>query len=203
MELIFATNNQHKATEINSLLGENWDVKSLSDLNFNDEIPETGDTLEDNALEKARYVHQLWGKNCFADDTGLEVEALQGAPGIFSARYAGENKDSSKNIDKLLEELKGQSNRKARFRTVIALIINGREFLFEGIVEGQILENRKGNGGFGYDPVFKPDETDLSFAQMPLSEKNLISHRARAIEKLIDHLENPLTSNSLTKTRPR
>lgn len=190
MELIFATNNQHKATEINSLLGQNWAVKSLADLNFNEEVPETGDTLEDNALEKARYIHQLWGKNCFADDTGLEVEALHGAPGVFSARYAGEDKDSSKNINRLLEELKGQSNRKARFRTVIALIIEGREFLFEGIVNGQILENREGNGGFGYDPVFKPDEADVSFAQMPLSEKNLISHRARAMKKLTDFLNN-------------
>lgn len=190
MELIFATNNQHKATEINSLLGQNWAVKSLADLNFNEDVPETGDTLEDNALEKARYIHQLWGKNCFADDTGLEVEALHGAPGVFSARYAGEDKDSSKNINRLLEELKGQSNRKARFRTVIALIIEGRELLFEGIVNGQILESREGNGGFGYDPVFKPDEADVSFAQMPLSEKNLISHRARAMKKLTDFLNN-------------
>jgi XTP/dITP diphosphohydrolase len=190
MELIFATNNQHKATEINSLLGQNWDVKSLADLEYHEEVPETGDTLEDNALEKARYVHQLWGKNCFADDTGLEVEALNGAPGVFSARYAGEDKNSSKNMNKLLEKLKGQSNRKARFKTVIALIFEGREFLFQGIVTGRILEIREGNGGFGYDPVFKPDEADVSFAQMPLSEKNLISHRARAMKKLTDFLNN-------------
>lgn len=190
MELIFATNNQHKATEINSLLGQNWDVKSLADLEYHEEVPETGDTLEYNALEKARYVHQLWGKNCFADDTGLEVEALNGAPGVFSARYAGEDKNSSKNMNKLLEKLKGQSNRKARFKTVIALIFEGREFLFQGIVTGRILEIREGNGGFGYDPVFKPDEADVSFAQMPLSEKNLISHRARAMKKLTDFLNN-------------
>jgi XTP/dITP diphosphohydrolase len=190
MELIFATNNQHKTKEINSLLGEKWTIQSLADLNFQDEIPETGDTLEDNALEKARFVHQLWGKDCFADDTGLEVDSLKGAPGVFSARYAGNTKDSTKNIKKLLEELKGKTNRKARFRTVIALIINGQEQLFEGIVEGQILQNPEGNKGFGYDPVFQPNETEVSFAQMPLSEKNLISHRAKAIEKLTNFLNN-------------
>jgi XTP/dITP diphosphohydrolase len=189
MELIFATNNQHKALEISSLLGGSLEVKSLADLDYTDEIPETGETLEENALQKARFVHQRWGKNCFADDTGLEVDALNGAPGVFSARYAGEEKDSAANIRKLLEELQDRDNRKARFRTVIALIIDDREMLFEGIVEGQILKTPEGSDGFGYDPVFKPDEANLSFAQMPLNEKNLISHRARAMNKLTDFLK--------------
>jgi XTP/dITP diphosphohydrolase len=195
MELIFATNNQHKAKEINSLLGEKWSIKSLSDLNFSDEVPENGDTLRDNALEKARYVHQLWGKDCFADDTGLEVDSLNGAPGVFSARYAGTEKDSTKNMQKLLNELTGKANRNARFRTVIALIINGKEKLFEGIVEGRILQKPEGDKGFGYDPVFKPNEADVSFAQMPLSEKNLISHRARAIKKLTNYLNSIIEDN--------
>ncbi|WP_010662215.1 non-canonical purine NTP diphosphatase [Marinilabilia salmonicolor] len=190
MELIFATNNQHKALEIKSLLGKSMNIKSLSDLNFTDEIPETGKTLEENALQKARFVHQRWGKNCFADDTGLEVDTLNGAPGVLSARYAGEEKNSAANIRKLLKKLEGQNNRKARFRTVIALIIDEKEMLFEGVVEGRILENPKGKDGFGYDPVFKPNEADLSFAQMPLAEKNLISHRARAMKKLTDFLNN-------------
>ncbi len=190
MELIFATNNQHKAKEINSLLGEKWNIRSLADLNYQTEIPETGNTLKDNALEKARFVHNLWGKDCFADDTGLEVDSLNGAPGVFSARYAGNTKDSKKNILKLLEELKGKTNRKARFRTVIALIIKGQEQVFEGIVEGKILEKPQGDEGFGYDPVFQPNEAEVSFAQMPLSQKNLISHRARAIEKLVNFLNN-------------
>lgn len=190
MELIFATNNQHKALEINSLLGKSMNIKSLSDLNFSDEIPETGKTLEENALQKARFVHQRWGKNCFADDTGLEVDALNGAPGVFSARYAGEEKNSAANIRKLLKELEGLNDRKARFRTVIALIIDEKEMLFEGIVEGRILEKPKGKDGFGYDPVFSPNEANLSFAEMPLAEKNLISHRARALKKLTDFLSN-------------
>ncbi|RCW31984.1 non-canonical purine NTP diphosphatase [Marinilabilia salmonicolor] len=189
MELIFATNNQHKALEISSILGGSLAIKSLGDLDYTDEIPETGETLEENALQKARFVHRRWGKNCFADDTGLEVDALNGAPGVFSARYAGEEKDSAANIRKLLEELQDQDNRKARFRTVIALIIDDREMLFEGIVEGQILKTPEGSDGFGYDPVFKPDEANLSFAQMPLIEKNLISHRARAMNKLTDFLK--------------
>jgi XTP/dITP diphosphohydrolase len=197
MKLIFATNNQHKAKEINSLLGEKWNIQSLADLNYQNEIPETGDTLKDNALEKARFVQKLWGKDCFADDTGLEVDSLNGAPGVFSARYAGNAKDRTKNIQKLLEELKGKTNRKARFRTVIALIKNGKEYLFEGIVEGQILQNPEGYKGFGYDPVFQPDEAKVSFAQMPLSEKNLISHRARAIEKLSNFLNNHTEDNKL------
>ncbi len=191
MELIFATNNQHKAEEINKLLGGHWRIKSLADLNFHDEVPETGNTLEANALEKARYIYELWGKDCFADDTGLEVDLLNGAPGVFSARYAGPEKSSEKNIAKLLKELNGKNNRKARFRTVIALILNGREILFEGIVNGTILESEKGEKGFGYDPVFKPDEANVSFAQMPLSEKNLISHRGRAIKKLTEYLQMP------------
>ena len=190
MELIFATNNQHKAYEIENLLGENWNIQSLSDLNYQDEIPETGNTLEDNALEKARFIHQLWGKDCFADDTGLEVDSLNGAPGVYSARYADNTKDSTKNIQKLLKELKGKTNRKARFRTVIALILNGKEQLFEGIVEGKILDRPQGYKGFGYDPVFQPDEAEASFAQMSLSDKNLISHRARAIKKLAQFLNN-------------
>jgi XTP/dITP diphosphohydrolase len=184
MELLFASNNSHKVTEINNILGNSFVLKGLKDAGITEDIPETAPTLEGNALQKARYVHEKTGRDVFADDTGLEVESLNGMPGVNSARFAGENKDSDANIDKLLLMLKGKENRKARFRTVIALIIGGEEHLFEGIVEGTIVSDRRGREGFGYDPVFVPEGRDITFAEMPLTEKNKISHRARAFEKL-------------------
>lgn len=184
MELLFASNNSHKVTEINNILGNSFVLKGLKDAGITEDIPETAPTLEENALQKARYVYKKTGRDVFADDTGLEVESLNGMPGVNSARFAGENKDSDANIDKLLLMLKGKENRKARFRTVIALIIGGEEHLFEGIVEGTIISDRRGREGFGYDPVFVPEGRDITFAEMPLTEKNKISHRARAFEKL-------------------
>ncbi len=184
MELLFASNNSHKVTEINNILGNSFVLKGLKDAGITEDIPETAPTLEGNALQKARYVHEKTGRDVFADDTGLEVESLNGMPGVNSARFAGENKDSDANIDKLLLMLKGKENRKARFRTVIALIIGGEEHLFEGIVEGTIISDRRGREGFGYDPIFVPEGRDITFAEMPLTEKNKISHRARAFEKL-------------------
>ncbi|MDK2842251.1 MAG: XTP/dITP diphosphohydrolase [Anaerophaga sp.] len=189
MELVFATNNKHKTIEIGRILGENRTVKSLPEMGFKGDIPETGKTLEENALQKARYIKNQLGTDCFADDTGLEIDALNGAPGVFSARYAGPEKDSLKNMEKVLRELKNCRNRKARFRTVIALIINNEELLFEGIVNGSILENPRGEKGFGYDPVFLPEGYTLTFAEMSLDEKNKISHRALAVKKLADYLK--------------
>ncbi len=187
-ELIFATNNLHKLSEIQSLIGDNFTIKSLQQIGCTEDIPETAPTLEGNALLKAQYVFNKYGKNCFADDTGLEIEALNGRPGVFSARYATDGHDFEANIDKVLEELSGVENRKARFRTVVALIIDGSVYYFEGIVNGEIIAERKGTKGFGYDPVFLPDGYDLTFAEMPLAEKNKISHRARAVKQLIDFL---------------
>lgn len=184
MKLIFATNNRHKIKEISSLLEPGTDLLGLADVNITEEIPEEWETLEENALFKARFVHLRTGMNVFADDTGLEVEALNGAPGVHSARFAGEDRDSSANMTKLLGLLEGKKNRNARFRTVIALIYDGCEYLFEGIAGGRIIEERKGNEGFGYDPVFIAEGYTLTFAEMPLSEKNKISHRARALEGL-------------------
>ena len=189
MELVFATNNQHKSFEINRLLGENHTVKSLPEIGFEGDVPETGKTLEENALQKARYIKTRLGTDCFADDTGLEIDALNGAPGVYSARYAGPEKNSLKNMEKVLRELKDCRNRKARFRTVIALILDNKELLFEGIVNGSILENPRGEKGFGYDPVFLPEGYTLSFAEMSLNEKNKISHRAIAVKKLVDYLK--------------
>ncbi len=188
MELIFATNNKHKIREINDLLDNRFNIIGLADVNITEDIPEDADNLADNALFKARYVHERTGMNVFADDTGLEVDALNGAPGVFSARYAGADKSPDDNIIKLLKQLKGVANRKARFRTVIALILNDREYLFEGKVEGEIIQNRKGTGGFGYDPVFMAEGYDQTFAEIPLSEKNKISHRALAMKKLLAFL---------------
>jgi XTP/dITP diphosphohydrolase len=184
MELIFATNNRHKIKEISSLLEPGTELIGLADVNITEEIPEEWDTLEENALFKARFVHRRTGMNVFADDTGLEVEALNGAPGVHSARFAGEDRDSSANMTKLLGLLEGKKNRKARFRTVIALIYGGSEYLFEGVVSGNIIEERKGSEGFGYDPVFIAEGNTLTFAEMPLREKNKISHRALAFDKL-------------------
>jgi XTP/dITP diphosphohydrolase len=188
MELVFATNNKHKIREISDLLDNNFRVLGLADLGINEEIPEEAETLEENALFKARYVHEKTGLNVFADDTGLEVDALGGAPGVYSARYAGESKSFDDNIEKLLRELQDVTGRSARFRTVIALILDDSEYLFEGTVEGEIIRERRGNGGFGYDPVFIASGYDLTFAEIPLGEKNRISHRAKAMRKLIGFL---------------
>ncbi len=193
-ELIMASNNAHKLEEVQQILGENFNVKGLSDIGCNEDIPETADTLEGNALAKARYVHEHYGVDCFADDTGLEVDALHGAPGVFTARFGarngyGESHDPEANIQCLLDKLQVADTRTARFRTVIALIREGKEYLFEGIVEGEILPQRAGEGGFGYDPVFAPAEAGgPTFAQMTAHAKNAISHRGRAIQKLARHL---------------
>ncbi len=189
-ELIFATNNFHKLTEIQSLISESFRIRSLQQIGCTEDIEETADTLEGNALLKARYIYDKYGEDCFADDTGLEVEVLDGRPGVISARYAGNAHDFEANIDKVLGEMKGIENRKAQFRTVIALILNGEVTLFEGIVNGKIGIERLGIKGFGYDPVFTPDGYDKTFAEMPLSEKNKISHRAVAVNKLVDFLNS-------------
>ena len=189
MELVFATNNAHKLEEVRQILGDRFKVLSLNDINCHEDIPETGDTFQDNALQKARYVKEHYGYDCFADDTGLEVKALNGAPGVHSARYAGDH-DSEANMTKLLHELEKKSDRSAQFRTVVALILNGQEVLFEGIVTGQIaLERHYGDGGFGYDPIFVPDGYSETFSQMSSQGKNLISHRGRAVRKLADYLK--------------
>ena len=190
MKIVFATNNSHKLEEIRSILGEGFQVLSLADIGCHEDIPETHETLEENSREKAEYVFRNYGIDCFADDTGLEVDALGGAPGVYSARYAGEHCSCDDNIDKLLAALDGQSNRKADFRTVICLIENGKECYFEGRVDGQILSERHTNGeGFGYDPIFMPDRFAVSFAEMPLDVKNRISHRGLAVAKLKEYLE--------------
>lgn len=188
MELVFATNNKHKIREITDLLDDNFRILGLADLNITEDIPEEAETLEENALFKARYVHERSGLNVFADDTGLEVTALGGAPGVYSARYAGEGKSFDDNIEKLLGAMQGADERSARFRTVIALILDGSEYLFEGTVEGEIIRERRGTGGFGYDPIFLASGHDRTFAEIPLSEKNTISHRARAMRKLLEFL---------------
>lgn len=193
MKLVFATNNAHKLSEVRAILGDAYEVLSLSELGVHEDIPETADTLEGNALMKAQYIHDHYGMDCFADDTGLEVEALGGEPGVHSARYAdnGKDHDSEANIDKLLTKLQDKENRKARFRTIVALIMNGETHLFEGEVRGSILTERHGKGGFGYDSVFMPDGYEHSFAEMT-EEKNHISHRARAIAKLADFLKEKI-----------
>jgi XTP/dITP diphosphohydrolase len=188
MKLVFATNNQHKLHEISQLLGDSIELLSLNDIGCNEDIPENQDTLEGNASEKSFFIFNKYGIDCFADDTGLEIEALNGEPGVYSARYAGEEKNPENNIDLVLAKLNKIKNRKARFRTVISLVINGREIQFEGIVSGSILEERHGKAGFGYDPIFRPDESPFSFAEMPLDEKNKISHRGRAVQKLVEYL---------------
>ncbi len=186
--LVFATNNLHKLEEVRDILGGSFRIASLKEIGCTDDIPETADTLEGNSLQKARYVKEKFGYDCFADDTGLEVEALGGAPGVFSARYAGPGHDSEANMQKLLKELEGKANRQAQFRTVVALILEGREYTFEGIVRGTILTERRGTAGFGYDPVFVPEGYAETFAEMGSEEKNRISHRARAVQKLADFL---------------
>jgi XTP/dITP diphosphohydrolase len=194
MKLVFATNNPHKLKEIQPLLGEQITLVSLNDIGHLNDLPEEQETLEGNASQKAKYVYDHYGLNCFADDTGLEVEALNGMPGVYSARYAGDDKNPQANINKLLKELNGATNRKARFRTVISLIIDGREKRFDGIVNGEIIDYMRGTEGFGYDPIFKPEGYNITFAEMPLDEKNKISHRSRAINKLAEYLLTNYTS---------
>ena len=194
-ELIMATNNAHRLQEVRQILGERFLVKGLAEIGCHEDIPETASTLEGNALQKARYVHDHYGLDCFADDTGLEVEALDGAPGVFTARFGqmngyGESHDAEANIHCLLDKLQHSENRHARFRTAIALVMDGQEHLFEGIVEGEILRQKSGCEGFGYDPVFAPEGRGVSFAEMPAHEKNAISHRGRAIEALVRFLLN-------------
>ena len=190
-KLVFATNNAHKLEEIRAILGDKVEILSLNDINCHADIPETADTLEGNAELKAAYIYTNYGLDCFADDTGLEVEALNGAPGIYSARYAGgEGHDSEANMKKLLTEMAGKTNRNAQFRTAICLIEKGNKHLFEGIVKGRIIEAKRGNSGFGYDPVFIPEGYNETFAEMGNAEKNKISHRARAVAALCEYLKN-------------
>ena len=189
MKIVFATNNQNKLVEVRNILGNQFDIVSLKDIGCYEDIPEKGQTLKDNALIKAQYVYDKYHVNCFADDTGLECDALGGAPGVYSARYAGgEGHDSQANMTKLLNELENNNNRKARFRTVIALIINGKVTTFDGIVNGEIIRERRGGEGFGYDPIFQPDGYNQTFAELGTDIKNQISHRARATQKLAEYL---------------
>ena len=188
MKIVFATNNLNKLSEIQSLVPNGIEILSLRDINCNEELPETRLTLEGNALQKAEFVFDNYGYNCFADDTGLEIDALNGEPGVYSARYAGENCLAQNNIRKVLDKLKGKKVRCAKFRTVIALIINGKETLFEGECNGSIAQTKDGEEGFGYDPIFLPDDSELTFAQMSKEEKGKISHRGIAVKKLLDFL---------------
>lgn len=188
MELLFATNNAHKLTEVQAVLGGGFRLLTPRDCGITEDIPETCDTLEGNASQKAHYLHDRTGLDCFADDTGLEVAALGGAPGVHSARYATDGHDFVKNNELLLRNLEGIADRRARFRTVIALLLDGQEYRFEGIVEGRIIDHEIGHEGFGYDPLFVPDGFDKTFAEMTSDEKNAISHRGRAVRKLVDFL---------------
>jgi len=186
---VFVTNNQHKLEEAKAMLKNKINIVGLSGIGCYDNIPETGKTLKENALQKAHFIYDNYHYNCFADDTGLEIDTLGGRPGVFSARYAGENKSFDDNIRKVIYEMKGKTNRRARFRTVISLIIQGKEYFFEGIVEGKIIENKRGNMGFGYDPIFIPNGYSRTFAQMDEAEKNHISHRGIALRKMAEFLE--------------
>ncbi len=188
MNLVFATHNQHKVHEIRAIAGPQWNIVCLSDLGCTEEIPETADTLQGNALQKAQFVYDRFHVNCFADDTGLEIEALNGRPGIYSARYAGEQCSFLDNMNKVLSEMEGLTNRKACFKTVIALILDDQTYYFEGRIDGTIIENPRGDAGFGYDPVFVPDGYNKTFAEMDETEKNRISHRGLAIAKLLAFL---------------
>lgn len=190
MELVFATNNQHKLEELQALLGSKIRLLSLKDIGCSDEIPEEQPTLEGNASQKAFYVFNKFGFNCFADDTGLEIEALNGEPGVYSARYAGEEKNPQANMSKVLRLMEKINNRKARFRTVISLVVDGKEVQFEGVADGEILTEKQGDKGFGYDPLFKPAGFQKTFAEMNMTEKNSISHRGRAVEKLVNYLNS-------------
>jgi XTP/dITP diphosphohydrolase len=188
MKICFATNNAKKVEEVAAALKGLIEIVSLRDIGCTVELPETGDTLEHNAFEKARYVNQHFGVSCFADDTGLEVAALEGAPGVYSGRFAGEPRSDARNLSLLLEKMQGQSNRSARFRTVIALILDGKEYQFEGIAEGEITTSPSGERGFGYDPIFQPLGFDHTFATLSLAEKNEISHRGKAVKALLNFL---------------
>lgn len=188
-KIVFATNNKNKLHEIQHLLKDVVDIVSLADIGFNEDIEETESTLEGNALLKAHAIYDKYGDNVFSDDTGLEIEALDGEPGVYSARYAGEDGNNEANMAKVLQKLKKKTNRKACFRTTIALIINGKEYLFEGKVQGTIIETKQGNEGFGYDPIFQPIGYQETFAQLPLSIKNEISHRGLAVKKLVTFLQ--------------
>ena len=193
--IVFATNNLHKLEEVRAIVSGGINIVSLFDIGCHDDIPETADTLEGNAQQKAKYVKEHFGYDCFADDTGLEVEALNGEPGVRSARYAGDSHDSNANMDKLLSALEDQQNRKARFRTVIALIINGNEEYFEGIINGRIIDEKRGNTGFGYDPIFVPDGYKETFAELGADIKNNISHRAIATRKFAEWLRQCTINN--------
>lgn len=188
-KLVFATNNLNKLKEARAILQDKVEVVSLADINCHDDIPETAQTLEGNALIKAKYVFDHFHLDCFSDDTGLEIDALNGEPGVYSARYAGVDKDSEANMKKVLDKLNGISNRKAHFRTVIALIIDGKEYSFDGIIKGEITTEKNGTSGFGYDPIFRPSQSKYTFAEMPAEEKNHISHRALALQKLNDFIK--------------
>ncbi|WP_295937870.1 RdgB/HAM1 family non-canonical purine NTP pyrophosphatase [uncultured Alistipes sp.] len=190
MKIVFATNNAHKLAEVQAVLGPGFELVTPRDCGITEDIPEDQPTLEGNASQKAHYLHDRTWSDCFADDTGLEVEALGGAPGVRSARYATDGHDFAANNRLLLRNLEGQTDRRARFRTVISLILGGEEHLFEGIVEGRIIEREEGHEGFGYDPLFVPDGHDLTFAQMTAEEKNTVSHRARAVRKLAEYLHS-------------
>jgi XTP/dITP diphosphohydrolase len=190
MKICFATNNSKKIEEVRAALGPDFEIVSLQEIGCLEELPETGETLEHNAFQKARYVKDNYGVDCFADDTGLEVAALEGAPGVYSGRFAGEPRSDERNLTLLLEKMRNHTDRQARFRTVIALILDGKEQSFEGIAEGEILEEKVGTGGFGYDPVFRPSGFDRTFAELTLEEKNLVSHRGKAVSELISFLRN-------------
>lgn len=190
MELFFATHNRHKLQEAVAIAGASCVVKGLDELGCFEEIPETADSLLGNALQKSEYVYEKFGVNCFSDDTGLEIEALGGRPGVYSARYAGEHCSYQDNVDKVMREMQGITNRKACFKTVISLIINGEKYFFEGRVDGEIITEQRGSGGFGYDPIFKPDGFEQTFAEMDEKAKNAISHRGRAMEKLSAFLQS-------------
>ncbi len=189
-KLVFATNNAHKLEEIAAILGDKVELLSLNDIDCHTDIPETAETLEGNALLKSSFIYRNYQLDCFADDTGLEVEALNGAPGVYSARYAeGEGHDSQANMRKLLHELEGKENRKAQFRTAISLILDGKEYLFEGVIKGEIIKEKRGDSGFGYDPIFKPEGYEQTFAELGNETKNKISHRALAGQKLCEFLQ--------------
>lgn len=189
MKICFSTNNKKKIEEVKAALGNDFTIVSLEEIGCHEELPETGNTLEHNAFQKARYVKNHYGVDCFADDTGLEVDTLHGEPGVYSGRYSGEPRSDERNIELLLKNLDGKTNRQAKFRTVIALILNGEEHSFEGFASGKILEKRTGQGGFGYDPIFQPEGYDKSFAELTMEEKNEISHRGKAVKALVQFLK--------------
>ncbi|RFM36086.1 RdgB/HAM1 family non-canonical purine NTP pyrophosphatase [Chitinophaga silvisoli] len=189
MKLVFATNNENKIKEIRSMLGDTFEIITLQEAGIDIDIPEPHDTLEENAREKSVTIHNMTQQNCFSEDSGLEILALNGAPGVYSARYAGEHKSSEDNIDKALSEMKGKTDRRAQFRTVISLILENKEYQFEGICTGTLLTERRGGKGFGYDPIFVPDGSDLTFAEMDMAGKNVFSHRAKAFQQLIAFLK--------------